>query len=168
MIYSSGIGVGDILGELVEKFSTYNQALNDYSKVLMNSEKVRKFIILANRKNMALGLRPDGSEIEKTPVLKQKSRKYEHYTIDRKREEGKEYNFVDLYDTGTFYNTLKVVAGSDNFYVKSDEKLKSDAIASIWGDVLGISQDDLQELIEVLRPDFIKFTRRYFLKNEGV
>lgn len=157
-IRGSGVSV---LSELRIKLSGYDEAILEYCRKIMNSTKFKEWLVQKNKENLGEGFRPDGSEITKTPTGKQKSTGYEAYTKYLKEREGKIASHVTLYDTGAFYAGIKAVSGSDTIYIISTDSKEAELVA-IWGEVLGISDDNRKEFIEMLYPELVKFTRNYF------
>lgn len=150
------VNVIEILNHLKESFIDMPAALREYSNVIFNSKDIQNFIVEANIRLLEEGRRPDLTQIEKIPEGDQKSSFYERLTIYNRSEEGKQTAFVDLHDTGFFYRSLKVKAGSQELLEFSTDP-KAQELERVWGNILGISQQDLYRLQNIITPKIIEF-----------
>lgn len=158
-------GGNDLLSQLKHKLQNFDTALDEFARKILNSQKFKDLILTLNQENLEQGKRPDGTQIEKTPVGKQKEVLYERYTKYLKEKAGKISEYVTLYDTGAFYEGLKAVSGSDNIYV-IDTDSKTAKIIAVWGNVLGITDEQKEFFVEQIYPEFVKFTQDYFKRRK--
>ncbi len=150
-----------VLDEIAAKFKGYEGALDDFSKKILNSQKYKQILRDFNIENLQAGIRPDGSEIQKTPVGNQKSSGYERRTKEDKAKKGLPYDHVNLYNFGELYARLKVVSGSDSLLFYNDDP-KYPQLVAIWGEFLGITEDQVKQFMEILYEDFNQFSKSYF------
>lgn len=156
---SKGTNVLEVLEELRDNIRALPQDIEGFARKIFNSQEVKKFIVEANIRLLEKGLRPDLTPISKQPEGNQNSKFYERYTIYNRDKEGLQTQFVDLYKTGFFYESLKVKSGSKELIEISTDP-KAEELERVWGDILGISSEDLVLLIEMLRPKIIEFVRK--------
>jgi hypothetical protein len=127
-------------------------------------------LIAMNIDNMELGIRPDLSQITKTPVGKQQNDRYERYTVYLKSKRGdlqvSEDSPVTLEDTGEFRMNIDIVVGS-NQIIFIDRDPKSEKIEATWGKVLGITDEQIREFSEIIYEDFKQWSLRRFKRLGG-
>lgn len=161
---SSSLNVQEILEQLRDDLNLIEDDTKDFASKVFNSTQVKEFIVAANLRLLEQGLRPDLTPISKIPEGNQKSEFYERYTIYNRTEgemgyeAGSQSQFIDLHKTGFFYESLKVKSGTNELYEISNDP-KSPQLQKIWGEILGISGEDLLELMEIIRPKLIKFVK---------
>lgn len=152
-----------VLDELQYKLNHYDEAIYEFTRKLWNSIKYREVLKTMVQENLEQGIRPDGSLISKTPVAGQISEFYERYTIYLKKLAGK-YDpdgRVTLKDKGGFYAGIEIKTGSDTLYI-GDSDSKTEILESTWGKVLGISEEQEQIFIDMLKEELIIFTKQYY------
>lgn len=157
------VDVREVLEQLRDDIKNLPTDIEVYARKVFFSPEIRQFIIEANQANLEKGLRPDDTYISKTPVDNQKSEFYERFTEYNRREGKSGYKqsqtqFVDLYKTGFFYKSLEVKQGSNELLEISTDP-KAQKLEAVWGDILGISADDLNKLIMLIRPYLVKFVK---------
>lgn len=157
------VDVRDVLAQLRDDIKNLPADIEVYARKVFFSPEIREFIISANIANLEKGLRPDDTYISKTPVDNQKSEFYERFTEYNRREGKNGYKqsqtqFVDLYKTGFFYRSLQVKQGSNELLEISTDP-KAQKLEAVWGAILGISAEDLDKLIMLIRPYLIKFAK---------
>lgn len=150
------INVSELLEELRDTIKTLPEDIKAYSYKIFTDKDIQNFIVEKNKQLLEQGLRPDLTPIEKEPEGKQTSNLYERQSIYERSELGLQTKFVDLYRTGFFYESLEVKAGSEELLEFSTDP-KSPELERVWGDILGISSEDILELIYLLRPKIITF-----------
>jgi len=140
------------LDRLRTKLEYFKEDLNEFFQSRMNSDW--KLILLEMQyKNLAAGIRPDLTSIEKTPTGNQKSTKYERYTEWQKNKLGLNTDVVTLKDKGDFWRDIDIKVGADVIYF-IDRNWKSELIESVWGQVLGVTEDQLFEFTQKILPEF--------------
>lgn len=154
------------LQDLATKLNAFEYEVRKFAEIKLNQPSYRNLLEAFNIENLEQGIRPDGTQIEKTPVKNQQSNKYERYTEYLKQKRGQNPNTVNLRDTGSFHNSIVVRIGFDAIYFISRDP-KSETLENIWGLILGITEQQLFEFIDLITPEFQKFAIKYF-KNEGV
>lgn len=149
------------LQEIADKLDSFEDDLYKFFKGKINSQW-KDILIAYNEYNLDLGIRPDESEIEKTPSGKQKSTRYERYTEYLKTKRGQEIGVVNLEDKGDFRKAIQVEVGLDFIYFINRD-WKADIIETTWCNVLGITQEQLDEFVfDVILPEFYKWTKARF------
>lgn len=63
----------------------------------------------------------------------------------RRKKQGLQTNYVDLYFTGEFYEGLKVVDSGSEYYLESDVEY-FDHIMNRYGGILGLQKDNMKLL----------------------
>lgn len=164
---SNGLGVFglDVLVLLKDKFNAFPEELELFRSKILNSRKYKEWLVNANLENLLSGKRPDLTNIEKTPVGKQKSTRYERYTRYRKDKYGETSEHVTLYDKGDLHESLTIKSGAETLYFEFLDS-KYTEIERIWGEVKGISFNQKREFVEMLYIDFLSFTNKYFKSQD--
>ena len=154
------------LDELAALIETNNKDAYRYFAGKIDKEW-KRILIQMNIDNLELGIRQDGSDIEKTPVGNQQSTRYERYTVYLKSKRGdlsvSEDSPVTLHETGTFYDYMDIKVGLNEIYFINLDP-KGEKLKSIWGQVLGISIDQLEEFILIVIDDFKKWVKGRYEK----
>lgn len=149
-----------VLNLLQVGLEAFPLAVYRFGEMLLNSQDVADWLIKANRDNLRAGIRPDGSDITKTPRNGEKSSKYEWSTRLRKEAQGMDGSKVTLYDEGEFYAGLYAIATETSIELDSDDS-KRDLLVAKWGNVFGITNEQLIEFVELIYPRFIDFVSTY-------
>jgi len=85
---------------------------------------------------------------------------YRPLTIRIKREKGQPTNKVTLKDTGEFHKQFDLVFFPTSFVIVSDDD-KAQKLERKYGkDIYGLNEKNLQELIDLVKPDLIKHFRK--------
>lgn len=155
-----GAGGLNMLSQLRIGIEGFDRAIKSFGTSLMRRKDVREWLIEANKANLQKGLRPDNTYIEKVPKGKQKNERYEWKTILKKAANGQPYDIVTLYDEGAFYAGLSVRANAGVLEIYDTDE-KTQQLLAQWGDVLGISQQQLEEFFEWIYPKFVDFVSTY-------
>ena len=146
----------------IDRFTGMQQAFEVFGESLLQNTKFTDWLVAFNLDDMYEGKRPDGTPIEKTPLPWQQDNRYEQSTIAEKKVKGQVYDRVTLKDTGAFYEGVKVnVVGSQQLRIE-DTDPKTDSLIATWGLVLGVSPENLEQFIEIIRPEFVRFAESYF------
>ncbi len=151
-----------IFQDAIDKFAGIEPIFEAFGESLLKNPSFIDWLIAFNQDDMMRGLRPDGTEIEKSPAPWQYSTRYEAQTIQAKKVKGQVYDRVTLEDTGAFYKGEKVnVTGSKQLRME-DTDPKTDELIAVWGNVLGVSDENLTQFIEIIRPEFFTFALEYW------
>ena len=159
------IGNAAILDTAIARLTGLEAAIESFIAELMQQPDFTDWLIYFNRAQMQEGKRPDDTDITKTPKGHQVSDKYEPLTKWIKDKQGKQYSKVTLRDTGDFYinEKVKIADQAITFY---DTDPKTDELLATWGSVLGISNENLEKFITIIKPDFYTFANNYFYGNK--
>jgi len=76
-----------------------------------------------------------------------------------RKKEGDKYN---LFDTGEFYRQMFVIALRDGLLIDSDGADKEDTnlFTEYGNNIVGLTDENLGKLVELLRPKYIEYTRQ--------
>lgn len=127
----------------------------------------KHILIEMNLANLNVGIRPDGSVIEKTPVGNQKMTRYERYTVYLKQKRGLPVDFdspVNLKDTGEFRAAIDIQVGLNEIYFINKD-WKSEILESIWGQVIGITEEQLFQFTDIILPEIEAWAIRRFRRQ---
>ena len=140
------------LDALIDKLENLPDALYNFGIDELKETDLIDLLIAFNQKQMEAGLRPDGSPI---------SPDYTAVTVEIKQSKGQIYDRVTLHDKGDFYSSERAMITGDSI-VLIDNDWKTEQLLSKYGEVLGVSEENLQSFISLIKPDFISFARKYF------
>lgn len=90
---------------------------------------------------------------------------YSVFTIQEKRSKGQRYDHVTLKDTGDFYDSFTVRVTNDGWTQDADDSSKYDEpLFEVWGiDVLGITDENMKYIKEMIVDNYIKYVTRELL-----
>lgn len=72
--------------------------------------------------------------------------------FEGKIDKGQRYDHVTLNDTGKFYESFRVTKTSEGFKITAKTIKENTDLLSVWGeDILGLTEESLQMLIDVSR-----------------
>ena len=132
---------------------------NSDTFVLGLVQEEEALLIDLNLSQLEAGINADGSEIEP---------EYTEYTKIIKRSEGRPWDRVALYDEGKYYKGWFIVYGADYFAFGSDDS-KARSLERKYGKgMYGLTKENLQEAIDVLRPLIIKLFSEKILSKAKV
>ena len=150
------------LSDLRDKLESFDREVRIFAETILNQEGYKNILIAFNIENLNRGIRPDETEIEKEPKGREKSTKYERYTTYLKNKLGQPTDVVTLRGkTGNFQGAIDVKVGYDTIYF-IDRDIKASLLEAVWGQVLGITEDQLFEFVEMITPEFEKFCLKRF------
>lgn len=118
---------------------------SDLDSIILDAVKQNEAeIIDLNIEQLENGLNNDSSQI--APA-------YTTTTIQIKRLKGQPTNRVTLKNEGDFHNSIFIAYGSDRFALGSTD-IKTKKLKKKYGfKVLGLTDDSIQETIELIKPD---------------
>jgi hypothetical protein len=101
----------------------------------------------------------DQLEEEGIDSLGRKLGDYAPSTIAYKRRKGQRYDHVTLKDTGDFYNSFNVKVNVNEIIIDADDSSKyNKPLFEVWGvDVLGLTDDNMNYIKEMILENYIKF-----------
>lgn len=86
--------------------------------------------------------------------------RYTPFTVAIKRSKGQPTDRVTLKDTGRFHASFRIIYGSDNFELIALDS-KTNRLKAKYGDkILGITDPNLQTLIDIFKPELIQKLRK--------
>lgn len=90
---------------------------------------------------------------------------YSPFTVSMKRFKGDRYDHITLNDTGDFHNSFTVRVVADGWIQDADDSSKYDEpLFEVYGlDVLGITDENLKYIQEMIIENFIKYVRTKLL-----
>jgi hypothetical protein len=152
------------LDQIAELLETTQEDAYRYFRGKVKSEW-KDILIAYNIDNLELGIRPDESQIEKTPAGKQQNTRYERYTVYLKSKRGDlqvtEDSPVTLNETGNMRYKMFVDVGLNSIYISSSDPVVEQLIP-IWGQFFGVTREQLVEFIEMVRDDMQMWAIRRF------
>lgn len=140
-----------IIGERLKKTRLLFENLA-FQKVIDADIKRKILTMIQQHQLMRSGIDSDGN------VLGYYSWMTEAMSKGRKKE-GQPYN---LFDTGEFYKQMFVVALRDGLLIDSDGADKEDTnlFTEYGNNIVGLTDENLGKLIDLLRPKYIEYTRK--------
>ena len=101
----------------------------------------------------------DQLEEEGIDSLGRKLGDYSPSTIAYKRRKGQRYDHVTLKDEGDFYNSFNVKVNVNEIIIDADDSSKyNKPLFEVWGvDVLGLTEDNMNYIKEMILENYIKF-----------
>lgn len=118
---------------------------------------------IKNYETEILGLNTDDQLFQKGVDSQEKRIEpgYTPFTVSIKRQKGQPINRVTLKDTGDFHKSFAVEYFPDSFAIVADDP-KTKKIEKKYGkDVTGLTDENIQEVIEIVRGDLIEdFNKR--------
>lgn len=101
----------------------------------------------------------DQLEEEGIDSLGRKLGNYAPSTIAYKRRKGQRYDHVTLKDEGDFYNSFNVKVNVNEIIIDADDSSKyNKPLFEVWGvDVLGLTDDNMNYIKEMILENYIKF-----------
>ena len=90
---------------------------------------------------------------------------YSVFTIQEKKSNGQRYDHVTLKDSGDFYDSFTVRVTNDGWAQDADDSSKYDEpLFEVWGiDVLGITDENMKYIKEMIIDNYIKYVTRELL-----
>lgn len=152
------------LQRIREKLGRFDESVRYFSQRYLTKPEIKARLIEYNQVNLDKGIRADLTQIEKTPVGGQKSTRYERYTLylKEKRRDLFEPDKVSLSgESHLFREEIDIKVGADAIYFV-DNNWKVGIIESIWGNVLGLTEEQLFEFTEFITPAYADFCLKYF------
>ncbi|MDB5280889.1 MAG: hypothetical protein JWR61_5844 [Ferruginibacter sp.] len=120
-------------------------------KLVLKDKKVQKKILDLNRIDQLFDRGVDSKGDALPPYAKS--------TIAKKKAAGQEYTHMTLKDKGDFYESFKIVMVDGGFVIEADaEKDGTDLTKRYGKEILGLSEDSMGKLIEIIKeraPDVI-------------
>lgn len=91
---------------------------------------------------------------------------YSKETIRIKSEKGQPTDRITLKDSGDFYSTFKLELKNGAFFIDADTVKDDNDLAQVWGaDILGLTQESLQEVIDLSLEILIPVIRNKLLNG---
>lgn len=135
----------DLIDRKIRTLKRINENLKSY--VLEFVRKSKEQILEMNLDNLDLGERANKTKI--SPL-------YKPYTTSLKKKNNQPYDRVTLRDTGDFYDSLFIELSDGFFEIKSDDPKSFDLIDKYKSEILGLTDENITEIIRILRPILIE------------
>ncbi len=88
---------------------------------------------------------------------------YTAFTLSIKSEKGQPTDRVTLKDTGEFYESFRIRLGADFFVIEANTIKDQDDLTARWGkDILGLTEESTQKLIDKLKTELIEVIHQKF------
>ncbi len=139
------------LTDIIKNGRTLNQ--NKVLFFVMSKDENKEFVIELNTEEQLFhkGIDSEGVRLEDI------GGEYSEYTVFLKQSDNLPADRITLYQTGDFYDTFNVVVEKDGFIIEANTIKGGDDLQDRWGDdILGLTDDSIQELIEFIIPQVIE------------
>jgi len=77
-----------------------------------------------------------------------------------KIEKGQRFDHITLNDTGEFYQSFRFVNQSDGFTITADSVKDGNDLEKVFGKIVGLTQESVQEIIPEVRESMLAETRK--------
>jgi hypothetical protein len=136
------------LGKIAFNAKKLSDAIAWYTAL---DENTKSFILgLIKNDQLSKGIDADGDTIGL----------YSYWTeiiSEGRKEEGTPYN---LYDTGAFYNSLRIIISGLSFIVEGNGQKDDENLFVKYGDnIVGLTNESLEKLAQELLPKYINYVR---------
>lgn len=131
----------------------FQEQLNLLNQLLKTPEMVKEFVV--DNKELIISLNQNdqlyeqGIKANNLPILP----KYTAFTKAVKARKGQRIDHVTLKDTGKFYESFEVVAGSDSFEIIAKDSKTEKLKAKYDSEILGLTEEN----IGILREKFCEY-----------
>lgn len=85
---------------------------------------------------------------------------YTPFTVRIKRSKGQPTDRVTLRDTGDFYKDFNIIFKPTHFLIFSDDEKEEKLERKYGKEIFGLADENLQDLIELVKPDLIQYFRK--------
>lgn len=126
---------------------------------ILDREDIREFIIFLNTEKQLFekGINSLGGSLGI----------YTQFTIEEKKKKGQPFDRVTLRDTGEFHESweITVTQQADLIFDADDEKQDTSLFEKYGIDILGLTEESLEVLIDVVKEEFIILLKSIIIKN---
>jgi len=125
---------------------------------ILSRKDVRQFIISMNTNEQLFddGINSLGVKLEDV-----RGDGYTDLTISIKESKGQPTDRVTLKDTGAFYESFRIKLNKDSFEIIADTNKGDTDLLQEWGrDILGLTDENLQRLIDKIRTELREVIRQ--------
>lgn len=148
----------DLLYILLEKAQEFEQAVNFHLNDIVTQPNFAEKVLDLNRDQLDQGIRSDGSQIGPD---------YKAITVKYKQSKGQPYDRVTLKDQGDFYDGLRVFGSYGRMDIYGTD-WKTQSLEYKYNDgptstILGLTENSLNFLRAMIRPELQSFTKTYFI-----
>lgn len=132
-------------------------------KMTMDIPEVQKELIEYTQSQLQEGIDSEGKRIRTIAAEEQgNGQVYSRYTISKKAEKGQDFQHVTLYDTGDFYNSMKIEATENETKFLADFRNIMDNFNEGEYEFLGVTNDNLDSFIWFV---FIDYFLTFYLQE---
>ena len=144
--------LADIIGNV--KGLDVNQAL----AFSISKPNIQFFILELNRRRQLFfqGINAEGK------LLSSIGGNYTLFTLQQKQgtRPVNAANLINLFDTGSFYDTFRITLQEDGFLIEANTIKEGTDLQDRWGDeLLGLTDDSIEVLIEKIQPDIVEYLK---------
>lgn len=152
------------LFDLIKKFKTLDS--NKFAVSIYYDRDIQNFILRANRvEQLAQGLNAEDEVIGTYAPITDITYNGQEFFFDGKSYEKiafKPYNFIV---TGEFFRSFQVVVYEDGFTIIADTKKDAEDLTIKFGkNILGLTEENINELVRKMLPLFIEQVRKHIFK----
>jgi hypothetical protein len=165
--------------DLLKDNSFTKYVLNQKKKVnqevawfqIVDSKDVKRFIIDLNTNSQLFdqGINSEGVPLKAISGSDSTPSGYKPLTIQIKsRNSGKggKTSNITLYDTGDYYESHKVTVDSKGFIITANPQKTDSNLFDRWGEeIVGLTDESLQRLINLLTERYKEYTRDFIFKT---
>lgn len=137
------------IADKIAKLEKFQREIEE--NVIEATKQHESQMIGMNQDNLFAGIDSEGDEIGPD---------YRPFTIELKRMLRQPTNRVTLKDTGDFYKSIFLTFGKTSIFFDAKDWKFPDLIKKYGSDILGITDEDLDDLRELIKPDLIELFRR--------
>jgi len=148
--------------DLIDKVKSLD--VNKIAVFCYYDKDIQRLILRANRiEQLAEGLNTEGEIIgyyKSGSVFESDSKTYTFENISVQKIEGEPYNFID---SGAFMRSFEMVVYPDGFSIIADTDKGEDDLAIKYKNLLGLTDDNKEQLAQAMVPLFIEQIRKTLL-----
>lgn len=146
-------------GELCKRMLALKGQENRIFRLALDNRTIKELIVFLNTEDQMGQDHVDGLG---QSLFNRISERTTYSLFDRKRRGGKPY---ELRDTGEYWRSFKATVGEGFIVIDSDPMKGADSIEDMFGDDLeGLTEENLQILIQQAHEFFIKWHIEYLLR----
>lgn len=133
-------------------------------KILFMNMKFKQEIIRLNTQEQLFKLGIDAQGEKLVSAFAHFGHVYSDYTMLLKEQKGQPIDRVTLKDSGDFYESFRVILEGDDIVITANTLKDDNDLIEVWGeDIIGLTEENLQIIIDKAREILIPYLREYLL-----
>ncbi len=128
---------------------------------IMSKDENKDLVIQLNTEEQLFskGIDSNGTRLENI------GGEYSEYTVFLKKSDNLPVDRITLYQTGDFYDTFNVIVEKDGFIIEANTIKGNEDLQDRWGDdILGLTNESINELIDAIIPQIIDYLLNEILR----